>query len=176
VASYSVSGDSGVVLVEMAPGYGIRGGVLRARSADHGEDADRGQRGRGGEREPPVAGRREHGVDEVDPEQQHREVESPHEEGDHSHHPDPEGGRRGHGVAGSAGHGGPPPGGRRRGRGGRAAAGEEAPEEEERGRGGGPADGEEGLSRHPVAAEVAPARQPCPRKAGGAGGWRRGRK
>jgi len=170
VASYGISCDRGVALVEVALSYGVRRGVLRARRADHGEHADPGHSGRGGESERPAAPRREHGVDEVEPEQQHREVEPAYKEGDHPHHPDTEGGRRrrGGGVAGAGGHGGgPPPGGRRRGRGGRAAAGEEAAEEEERGRGGGPAGGEEGLSRHPAAAVVvAPARRPCPRKAG----------
>jgi len=129
MASYGISGDRGVVLVEVAPGDGVRRGVLRARGANHGEHADPGQRGRRGEREEAAAPRREHGVGEVEPEQQHREVEPAHEEGNHPHHPDPEGGRRRRrrGVAGAGGHGGgPPPGGRRRGRGGRAAAGEEA--------------------------------------------------
>lgn len=167
--------------MEVALSYGVRRGVLRARGADHGEHADPGQSGRRGESEPPAAPRREHGVDEVESEQQHREVEPAYKERDHPHHPETEGCRRSRrrgGVAGAGWHGGgPPPGGGRRGRGGRAAAREEAAEEEERGRGGGPTGGEEGLSRHPATAVVvAPARRPCARKAGNAGGWGRGRK
>ena len=92
--------------MEVALSYGVRRGVLRARRADHGEHADPGHSGRGGESERPAAPRREHGVDEVEPEQQHREVEPAYKEGDHPHHPDTEGGRRrrrGGGRCGGAG-------------------------------------------------------------------------